>query len=389
MKSINQARRCAIHGTLAAAALIGNGRVFPQTTQAQFSPFAEDQRGLRALVLYEGLEHPWSFCFLPDRSILLTERPGRMRLLRLQGQNPQISSAIQGLPAVQASGQGGLLDVITSADFSRDQTIFFSLAQATDRGARTAIFRAQLQGLALSHVQMIFAQKQDPSGRHHFGCRLAIGADGLLYASLGERFSQAKMAQSLDNHFGKVIRIGLDGSLPKDNPFIGRVDALGEIYSYGHRNPQGLALHPQQQSLWMHEHGPQGGDELNIIRPGRNYGWPVITYGREYVTNFKIGEGTVRADVQAPVHYWIPSIAPSGLCFVHRSPLESLRGGMLIGSLKERCLAFLRLQGDRVVGEQRLLTDLNARVRDVRESPSGEIYMLTDESRGAVLRLTV
>jgi glucose/arabinose dehydrogenase len=312
-----------------------------------------------------------------------------MRLLRLQGQSPQISSAIQGLPAVQASGQGGLLDVITSADFSHDQTIFFSLAQATDRGARTAIFRAQLQGLALSHVQMIFAQKQDPSGRHHFGCRLAIGANGLLYASLGERFSQAKMAQSLDNHFGKVIRIGLDGSLPKDNPFIGRVDALGEIYSYGHRNPQGLALHPQQQSLWMHEHGPQGGDELNIIRPGRNYGWPVITYGREYVTNFKIGEGTVRADVQAPVHYWIPSIAPSGLCFVHRSPLESLRGGMLIGSLKERCLAFLRLQGDRVVGEQRLLTDLNARVRDVRESPSGEIYMLTDESRGAVLRLTV
>ena len=181
----------------------------------------------------------------------------------------------------------------------------------------------------------------------------------------------------------------MDGSVPKDNPFLGRADALAEIYSYGHRNPQGLALHPQQQSLWMHEHGPQGGDELNIIRPGRNYGWPVITYGREYVTNFRIGEGTARADVQAPVHYWIPSIAPSGLCFVHRSPLESLRGGMLIGSLKERCLAFLRLQGDRVVGEQRLLTHLNARVRDVRESPSGEIYMLTDESRGAVLRLTV
>lgn len=389
MALMNPSRRFALQTGLVAGGLLMHRQALPQTTQAQFSPFLEDQTGLRALPVYEGLEHPWALCFLPDRSILLTERPGRMRLLRFQGQTAQMSTSIQGLPAVHASGQGGLLDVIASRDFSSDQTIFFSLAQTTDQGARTAIFRAQLQGLALSQVQMIFAQKQDPSGRHHFGCRLVIGPDGFLYASLGERFSQAKLAQSLDNHFGKVIRIGLDGSVPKDNPFLGRADALAEIYSYGHRNPQGLALHPQQQSLWMHEHGPQGGDELNIIRPGRNYGWPVITYGREYVTNFRIGEGTARADVQAPVHYWIPSIAPSGLCFVHRSPLESLRGGMLIGSLKERCLAFLRLQGDRVVGEQRLLTHLNARVRDVRESPSGEIYMLTDESRGAVLRLTV
>ena len=166
-------------------------------------------------------------------------------------------------------------------------------------------------------------------------------------------------------------------------------DALGEIYSYGHRNPQGLALHPQHQSLWMHEHGPQGGDELNIISAGRNYGWPVITYGREYVTNFRIGEGTSRADVVAPIHYWIPSIAPSGLCFVSRSSIDHLRGGVLIGSLKERCLAFLRLQADRVIAEQRLLSSLNARVRDVRESPGGEIYIMTDESRGAILRLTL
>ncbi|NDE91956.1 MAG: PQQ-dependent sugar dehydrogenase, partial [Betaproteobacteria bacterium] len=379
----------AMRGAIATGAGIASGRAFAQTTQAQFSPLAEGQSGLRALALYEGLEHPWSFCFLPDRTILLTERPGRMRILRVQGQNAQVTAAIQGLPAVHAEGQGGLLDVITSADFARDQTIFFSLAQATDRGARTAIFRAQLQGLGLGRVQMIFAQKQDPAGRHHFGCRLVIGPDGYLYASLGERFSQAKQAQTLDNHFGKVIRIGLDGSIPKDNPFVGRGDALGEIYSYGHRNPQGLALHPQHQSLWMHEHGPQGGDELNIISAGRNYGWPVITYGREYVTNFRIGEGTSRADVVAPIHYWIPSIAPSGLCFVSRSSIDHLRGGVLIGSLKERCLAFLRLQADRVIAEQRLLSSLNARVRDVRESPGGEIYIMTDESRGAILRLTL
>ena len=309
MNPSNFASRRAMLGMIATAGAIRASTLKAQTTQAQLSPLAHDA-SLRAIALHEGLEHPWALCFLPDRSILVTERPGRMRLIRVQGQSAQLSAPIQSVPAVQASGQGGLLDVIASPDFSRDETIFFSLAQPTDRGARTAIFRARLKGLTLVNGQMIFAQKQDPSGRHHFGCRLVIGVDGLLYASLGERFFQAKQAQSLDNHFGKLIRIGLDGSVPADNPFVGRSDALGEIYSYGHRNPQGLATHPQTKQLWMHEHGPQGGDELNIVSPGRNYGWPSITYGREYVTNLRIGEGSSRADVQPPVHYWIPSIAP-------------------------------------------------------------------------------
>ncbi|NCX43714.1 MAG: PQQ-dependent sugar dehydrogenase [Betaproteobacteria bacterium] len=381
-------RRRLLGGLAAGLASVG-GSLKAQTTQSQFGPFGEDRSGLRAQPLFEGLENPWAFCFLPDRSLLVTERPGRMRLMQFQGQSAQLSAPLQGLPEVHAMGQGGLLDVITSSDFARDQTLFFSLAQPTDRGARTAIFRAQLKGLTLSQVQLIFAQKHDPSGRHHFGCRLLIASDGMLYASMGERFFQAKQAQSLDNHFGKVIRIGLDGGVPGNNPFVGKGDALAEIYSYGHRNPQGLASHPQTQNLWMHEHGPQGGDELNILAAGRNYGWPSITYGREYVTNLRIGEGTSRADVQPPLHYWIPSIAPSGLCFVRRSPIDALRGGLLIGSLKERCLAFLRLQGDRVIGEQRLLTGLNARVRDVRESPTGELLFITDESRGALLRLSV
>lgn len=387
MKTAKGSNRRACLSLMAGAAVAKVSPLAAQTTQAQFSPLTQDT-SLRAMSLYEGLEHPWAFCFLPDRSILLTERPGRMRLIRMQAQNVQVSAPIQAVPAVQASGQGGLLDVIASADFARDETIFFSLAQPTDQGVRTAIFRARLNGLKLLNTQLIFAQKQDPSGRHHFGCRLAIGADGYLYATLGERFFQAKQAQSLDNHFGKLIRIGLDGRVPADNPFVGRADALAEIYSYGHRNPQGLAMHPQTKQLWMHEHGPQGGDELNIMAPGRNYGWPSITYGREYVTNFRIGEGSARADVQPPVHYWIPSIAPSGMCFVHASPIEALRDSLLIGSLKERCVAMLRLKGNKVIGEQRLLTGLNARIRDLREGPDGEILFITDEAQGALMRLS-
>lgn len=361
-----------------------------QTTQSQFTPFAADDGTLNAQVLVEGLEHPWSIAFLPDRQMVICERPGRMRLVNRKERKAALVSLVEGLPAVHAAGQGGLLDVLASPEFASDETLYFSLAQPTDRGgARTAIFRARLQGTKLREVERIFAQKHDPSGRLHFGCRLVIGRDGMLYAGLGERYSEARRAQSLDNHFGKVIRIRLDGSVPTDNPFVGQAGALPEIYSYGHRNPQGAALHPLSGALWMHEHGPQGGDELNIITAGRNYGWPVITHGREYVTNLRIGEGTHRNDVQTSVHYWIPSIAPSGLCFLSPDWGQKLRAQLLIGSLKERCLAALRLQGDRVVGEQRLLSGLGARLRDVREAPDGTLVVLADEQRGALLQLTI
>jgi len=358
-----------------------------QTTQSQFAPLSTDDGALRAQTVFEGLEHPWAIAFLPGRQMLITERSGRMRLMRRTDRRVELVAFVEALPAVHVAGQGGLLDVIASPEFATDEAIYFCLAQPTDRGARTAIFRARLQASTLREVELLFAQKHDPSGRLHFGCRLVIGRDGLLYAGLGERYSESRRAQALDNHFGKVIRIRTDGGIPRDNPFVGQPGALPEIFSFGHRNPQGAALHPANGALWMHEHGPQGGDELNIIAAGRNYGWPVITHGREYVTNFRIGEGTARSDVQASVHYWIPSIAPSGLCFLSPAWSERLRAQVLIGSLKERCLAALRLQGDRVVGEQRLLTGLGARVRDVREAPDGALFILADDQRGALIQL--
>jgi glucose/arabinose dehydrogenase len=361
--------------------------VAAQTTQSQFAPFATDDGALRAQAVFEGLEHPWSIAFLPGRQMLITERTGRMRLMRRTDRRIEFVAFVEALPAVQVAGQGGLLDVIASPEFATDETIYFCLAQPTDRGARTAIFRARLQSSTLREVEMIFAQKHDPSGRLHFGCRLVIGRDGFLYAGLGERYSEFRRAQSLDNHFGKVVRVRTDGGIPRDNPFVGQPGALPEIFSFGHRNPQGAALHPASGALWMHEHGPQGGDELNIIAAGRNYGWPIITHGREYVTNSRIGEGTARSDVQASVHYWIPSIAPSGLCFLSPAWSERLRAQVLIGALKERCLVALRLQGDRVVGEQRLLTGLGARVRDVREAPDGALFILADDQRGALIQL--
>ena len=362
-------------------------RVRSQTTQGQFSPLPSGAGGLRPQVLLDGLKSPWSLAFLPDSLALVSERPGTLKRLQFSPAGVRNLGAIQNVPRVQASGQGGLLDVIVSPDFARDELIFMSLAQATDYGARTAIFRARLRGAELHQVEMIFAQKDQPKGPLHFGSRLVIGADGFLYATLGERFFERSKAQLLNNHLGKVIRIGFDGQIPKDNPFAQQSEAMGEVWSYGHRNPQGAALHPLTGALWVHEHGPQGGDELNIIRAGRNYGWPQITYGREYVTGFKIGEGTARADVEPPIHYWVPSIAPSGMAFVTSERYPGLRGHLLVGSLKERCFALLELKGDSVVGEQRILSSLKSRIRDVRQGPDGYLYALTDSDEGVLIRL--
>lgn len=388
MKAIRRDLLRTLSGLTAAA----TGSMLPasgnaQTTQAQFSPLPSGDGGLRPRVLLDGLQNPWSVAFLPNAQAVVTERPGLMKRLQFSGSTARNLGQIQNVPRVHASGQGGLLDVIASPDVARDELIFMSLAQATDGGARTAIFRARLRGTELDQVEMIFAQKDDPKGQHHFGSRLCIGADGFLYATLGERFFERSKAQLLNNHFGKIIRIRTDGSTPKDNPFANQSSAMAEVWSYGHRNPQGAALHPVTGALWVHEHGPQGGDELNIIRAGRNYGWPQVTYGREYVTGFKIGEGTARADVEQPVHYWIPSIAPSGMAFVTSERYPGLRGHLLVGSLKERCLALLELKGDAVVGEQRILASLKSRIRDVRQGPDGYLYALTDSDEGALLRL--
>ena len=332
-----------------------------------------------------GLDTPWSLAFLPEGRMLVSERPGRLRVIDAQG---QVSAPLAGVPEVHARGQGGLLDVVLSPDFERDQLIFFAYAEPTQGGARTAVARARLdlQGLRLTELTQVFAQNEDPSGRHHWGARLVFDREGRLFIALGDRFSHRDQAQALDSHLGKVVRVQADGSVPADNPFVGRDKAAHEVWSFGHRNIQGAALHPHTGVLWTHEHGPQGGDEVNVGQPGGNYGWPVVTQGREYVTGARIGEATERADVVPAAHVWIPSIAPSGMAFYDADRFPDWRGSLFVGALRGAMLVRLTLDGDAVVAEERLLGEMGARIRDVRQGPDGLLYLL-DESAGRVLRV--
>jgi len=340
---------------------------------------------IRVVEVARGLETPWSLAFLPDGRMLVTERPGRLRIVSPEG---RLSKPLAGVPKVHAKGQGGLLDVVLGPDFSKDGLIYFSYAEPVSGGARTAVARARLDAntLRLQEVTRIFAQNFAPSGGQHWGSRLAFDRQGNLFVTLGERFSHRDRAQDLDSHLGKIVRIRPDGTIPSDNPFLNRAKTRPEIWSYGHRNVQGAALHPQTGQLWTHEHGPQGGDEVNIILPGRNYGWPVITHGREYVTGFRIGEGTQRTDVAAPLQVWIPSIAPSGMAFYTGNAIPAWQGSLFVGALKGSLLARLELSGNKVVREERLLTEIGHRIRDVRQGPDGKLYLL-DETAGRILRL--
>ncbi|AUM00137.1 PQQ-dependent sugar dehydrogenase [Zoogloeaceae bacteirum Par-f-2] len=332
-----------------------------------------------------GLETPWSLAFLPDGRMLVTERPGRMRIVSPNG---RLSASLAGVPAVHARSQGGLLDVVLGPDFARDRRIYFSYAEPTSGGARTAVARAVLdtEGLRLTVLERLFAQNEDPAGGAHWGSRLVFGRDGTLFVTLGDRYSHRDQAQNLGSHLGKVVRIAADGSVPPDNPFVGRAGVRPEIWSYGHRNVQGAALHPESGALWTHEHGPQGGDEVNLTLPGRNYGWPVITFGREYLTGFRIGEGSTRADVEAPLIQWTPSIAPSGMTFYTGDAFPAWRGSLFVGALRGSMLVRLTLDGNRVVGEEQLLRERGLRIRDVRQGPDGFLYLL-DEREGRILRL--
>lgn len=334
-----------------------------------------------------GLDTPWSLAFLPDGRMLVSERVGRLRIVGADG---VLSAPIANVPPVHASGQGGLLDVVLGPQFSADQRIYFSFAQPTARGVRTAVARARLDADAtpprLSEVEVIFAQQDDPPGGHHFGSRLVFDDAGHLFITLGERYHSRERALALDSHLGKIVRIHPDGAVPADNPFVGRTGALPEIWSYGHRNVQGAARHPVTGALWTHEHGPQGGDEINIPRAGANHGWPEITFGREYVTGWRIGEGTARADVAAPVHHWTPSIAPSGMAFYTGTLFPAWQGNLFVGSLKFGMLVRVVLEGEQVVGEERLLTEIGHRIRDVRQGPDGALYVL-DETEGRILRI--
>lgn len=333
----------------------------------------------------QGLEVPWSLAFLPDGAMLVTERPGRMRIVAPDG---TIGPALAGVPEVHAEGQGGLLDVVLGPDFSTSGQVYFSFAQPTEHGARTAVARARLDrdGERLVGVEVIFAQNAQPSGGAHFGSRLAFAPDGTLFVTLGDRYSYRDQAQRPRSHLGKIVRIRADGGVPEDNPFATSAVFAQEIWSWGHRNVQGAAIHPQTGQLWAHEHGPQGGDEVNIPAKGGNHGWPEITYGREYVTGLKIGEGTERDNVVAPVHYWVPSIAPSGMAFYTGEQFPEWQGDLFVGSLKFGVLVRLDLDGDRVVSEERLLEGQTRRIRDVRQGPDGMLYLL-DEGGGRILRV--
>lgn len=318
--------------------------------------------------------------------MLVTERPGRMRIVTAEG---QISPPLKGVPEVWASGQGGLLDVITDRSFAQNGTIYFCYAERVDSGGgRTAVARARLNDArnGLDDVKVIFRQQGPPSSGNHYGCRFAQAADGNLFVTLGDHYSHRDQAQTLGNHLGKVIRIAPDGSVPAGNPFAGRAGALPEIWSYGHRNAQSLAIHPTSGELWEIEHGPRGGDEVNLIGKGKNYGWPVIGYGIDY-SGAKIHEATAKDGMEQPLKYWVPSIAPSGMAFYSGKLFPKWDGSLFTGALSGAMLVRLTLNGNTVTSEERLLQNLRERIRDVRQGPDGALWLLTDGGNGRVLRV--
>jgi glucose/arabinose dehydrogenase len=340
-----------------------------------------DQATFRVVVLVEGLEHPWGLAFLPDGDLLVTERPGRLRLVRDGALEP---AALEGVPEVYASGQGGLLDVALDRDFSANRLIYLSYAAETDAGAGTRVARARLGDGRLEDLEVIFEGLMAGGGRH-FGSRLGFDQDGYLFVTLGER-GQDERAQELGELAGKVVRLQPDGSVPADNPFVGRDDTAPEVFSYGHRNPQGLAVHPETGRVWVVEHGPRGGDEVNVVQAGVNYGWPVITHGRAY-SGLPMGEGSAKEGMAQPLHYWVPSISPSGMAFYQGDAFAQWQGDLFVGGLSGQLLARLELDGERVVEEERLLDGVLGRIRDVRVGPDGYLYLLTDHEDGALVRL--
>lgn len=360
---------------------------------ALVAPLAQAQ-SVRAEVVASKLQNPWAVAFLPEGRFLVTERPGRLRVIEANG---QVGEPVQGVPDVVAQGQGGLLDVLLDADFARNRTLFFCFSEPGSGGNSTALARAQLSTdrTRLDNLKVIFSQKPKVASSAHFGCRIvesqtAGKPDGLLYLTLGDRYSRLHDAQTLNNHHGKVVRIHKDGRVPADNPFVNRAGTLPEIWSYGHRNLQGAALSPDG-TLWTHEHGPQGGDELNRPQAGRNYGWPVITYGESYGGG-RIGQGlTAQAGMEQPVHYWVPSIAPSGMAFLSSERYgRAWVGNLFVGSLKFGYLNRIELSqpfGGQVVREHKLLDDLGQRIRDVRQGPDGWLYLVTDSTRGQLIRV--
>jgi len=342
-----------------------------------------EEHSFKVVKLVDFLEHPWSLAFLPDGRMLVTERPGRLRIVK---NGALEKKPVEGLPQVTEHGQGGLHDVVPHPKFAENQLIYFAYAARGRDGVGTELARARLVGDHLEHVQVLFRQEPKGSSGNHFGGRIVFDRAGYVYLTLGDR-GEKERAQKPDDHAGSVIRLFDDGRVPEDNPFFGRPGWKPEKFDLGHRNQQGAAINPRTGALWTHEHGPQGGDEVNIIRKGRNYGWPVITYGVNYGIGTKIGEGTSKPGMEQPIHYWVPSIAPSGMAFYSGDKFPKWQGDLLVGALKDQMLVRLKLDGDRVVKEERMLKGVLARIRDVRIGPDGYVYLLTDEGRGVLARL--
>ena len=345
---------------------------------------ATERASFRVERLTQGLDRPWSVAFLPDGGFLVTERPGRLRIIDAQGRLRE--QPVSGLPAIQARGQGGLLDVALHPDFANNAWVYLSYVESGPGGMGTAVARGRLSGMQLLDTRVLFRLLPKSGNGRHFGSRLVFDGAGHLFVTLGDRGDRPR-AQDLGDHAGSVIRLNEDGSIPADNPFVGRRGIRPEIYSYGHRNIQGATLEPSTGRLWTHEHGPQGGDEINLPEPGVNYGWPVITHGVNYGIGTAIGEGTEKPGMAQALYYWVPSIAPSGMTFYDGERFPDWQGDLFVGSLKFAMLVRLELDNGRVIHEERMLEDTLGRIRDVRQGPDGLLYLLTDESDGELVRL--
>lgn len=376
--SASRSARSVLLTALASGAL---GPVFAQAPRSP-TPASIDPPGV-VTTIASGLEHPWSLEFLPDGRMLVTERPGRLRIVNTAGHR---SEPLAGIPAVYARGQGGLLDIALSPRFAEDRLVYFSFAEPGESGAGTAVGRGRLDEHALEDVQVIWRQTPKVDSGSHFGSRLTFARDGTLFITMGDRASQRPLVQQLWTTIGKVVRINADGSIPEDNPFVRRKDARAEIWSYGHRNVEAAALDPQTGQLWTVEHGARGGDELNHPEAGRNYGWPLITYGVEY-SGAPISDAQTKPGMEQPVYWWDPVIAPSGAVFYSGNAFPAWRGNLFVGSLTPGALVRLELGDGRVVREERYGGRLARRIRDVRQGPDGALYMVTDSEHGEILRL--
>lgn len=370
-------RRPAFAGLVGFLLALSPGMASAQTAQT----IRTQEATVRAVTVASGLENPWGFAFLPDGRLLVTERPGAMRVVA----NGKVSPPLGNVPKVFDSGQGGLLDVTLDPEFARNRILYFTYAEPGEGGAGTALASAVFNETSLSDVKVLFRQQPKMSGGLHFGSRVVVGPDGKLWLGLGERYRRDE-SQNLNSHLGKLIRLEKDGRVPADNPFVGRSDARPEIWSYGHRNIQGMARHPQTGAVWLNEHGAQGGDEVNIPERGKNYGWPVITHGIDY-SGARIGVGSAAPGMEQPLLHWTPSIAPSGMAFYTGGRIPAWRGNLFVGSLKFGTLHRVVLEGTRVVRQEQMLKEIGDNIRDVRDGPDGFLYIATDNPRGRIIRL--